>query len=299
VNILTRSIVRHAHAIARESSARAVLLSADVLQDEADLAGLIEDVAFRVILVTRRPGVRVPEGWGEYCQVVRMPDVAMTRAGQIKVATLVAAAEGLIAQGDRIVCVTGLDRSGTIDTVIVLDLGHELEMFGGSTAEPLPPGVEPAVFQRLLTLASELGLEGREGRPVGTLFVVGDTDAVLAQSRQLVINPFRGYPEDERNVLDPKLEETIKEFSAIDGAFIVRGDGVLLAAGRYLVPVAKLDEPLPQGLGTRHEAAAAVTVATEAMALCVSQSTGTISIFRRGRLMADIQKPRGGSGDGL
>jgi DNA integrity scanning protein DisA with diadenylate cyclase activity len=186
-----------------------------------------------------------------------------------------------------------------MDTVMVLDLGHEMEMFGGSTAEPLPAGVEPAVFQRLLTLASELGLEGREGRPVGTLFVVGDHEAVLAQSRQLVMNPFRGYPEDERNVLDPRLEETIKEFSAIDGAFVVRGDGVLLSAGRYLVPVAKLDEPLPQGLGTRHESAAAVTVATEAMALCVSQSTGTVSIFRRGRLIADISKPRGGSGDGL
>ena len=299
MNILTRSIVRHAHAIARESSARAVLLSADVLQEEQDLAGLIEDVGFRVILVTRRDEVQVPEGWGEYCQVVRMPDVSMTRVGQIKVATLVAAAEGLIAQGDRIVCVTGLDRSGTMDTVMVLDLGHELEMFGGSTAEPLPIGVAPAVFQRLLTLASELGLEGREGRPVGTLFVVGDHEAVLAQSRQLVMNPFRGYPEDERNVLDARLEETIKEFSAIDGAFVVRGDGVLLSAGRYLVPVAKLDEPLPQGLGTRHESAAAVTVATEAMALCVSQSTGTVSIFRRGRLIADISKPRGGSGDGL
>ena len=299
MNILTRSIVRHAHAIARESSARAVLLSADVLQEEQDLAGLIEDVGFRVILVTRREGVQVPEGWGEYCQVVRMPDVAMTRVGQIKVATLVAAAEGLIAQGDRIVCVTGLDHSGTMDTVMVLDLGHEMEMFGGSTAEPLPTGVAPAVFQRLLTLASELGLEGREGRPVGTLFVVGDHEAVLAQSRQLVMNPFRGYPEEERNVLDARLEETIKEFSAIDGAFVVRGDGVLLSAGRYLVPVAKLDEPLPQGLGTRHESAAAVTVATEAMALCVSQSTGTVSIFRRGRLIADISKPRGGSGDGL
>jgi DNA integrity scanning protein DisA with diadenylate cyclase activity len=299
LNILTRSIVRHAHAIARESSARAVLLSADVLQEEQDLAGLIEDVGFRVILVTRRVEVKVPEGWGEYCQVVKMPDVSMTRAGQIKVATLVAAAEGLIAQGDRIVCVTGLDHSGTMDTVMVLDLGHEMEMFGGSTAEPLPTGVEPAVFQRLLTLASELGLEGREGRPVGTLFVVGDHEAVLAQSRQLVMNPFRGYPEDERNVLDTRLEETIKEFSAIDGAFVVRGDGVLLSAGRYLVPVAKLDEPLPQGLGTRHESAAAVTVATEAMALCVSQSTGTVSIFRRGRLIADISKPRGGSGDGL
>jgi DNA integrity scanning protein DisA with diadenylate cyclase activity len=223
----------------------------------------------------------------------------MTRVGQVKVAILVAAAEGLISQGDRVVCVTGLDRSGTIDTVMVLDLGQEIEMFGGSTAEPLPTGVTPAVFQRLLTLASELGLEGREGRPVGTLFVVGDSDNVLAQSRQLVMNPFQGYPEDERNVLDPRLEETIKEFSAIDGAFIVRGDGVLLSAGRYLVPVAKLEEPLPQGLGTRHEAAAAVTVATEALALCVSQSTGTVSIFRRGRLIADIQKPRGNSSDGL
>jgi len=297
VNILTRSLVRHAHAIAREVSARAVLLSADVIEDEEHLADLIEVVGFRVLLVTRRQGVRVPEGWGECCQVVRVPDVAMTRVGQIKVATLVAAAEGLIAQGDRIVCVTGLDRSGTIDTVIVLDLGQEIEMFGGSTAEPLPAGVAPAVFQRLLTLASELGLEGREGRSVGTLFVLGDSDAVLAQSRQLVINPFRGYPEEERNILDPRLEETLKEFSAIDGAFIVRGDGVLLSAGRYLVPVALLEEPLPQGLGTRHEAAAAVT--TEALALCVSQSTGTVSIFRRGRLLTDIQKPRGRHGDGL
>jgi len=299
VKIVTRSLVRHAHVIAREVSARAVLLAADVIEEEHDLAGLLEDVAFRVILVTRQATFRVPEGWDGRCQVVRVPDVSMTRAGQIKVATLVAAAEGLIAQGDRIVCVTGLDHSGTIDTVIVLDLGSELEMFGGATAEPLPDDVTPAVFQRLLTLASELGLEGREGRPVGTLFVVGDVDAVLAQSRQLVMNPFRGYPEDERNILDLRLEETIKEFSAIDGAFIIRGDGVVLCAGRYLAPVAKLDEPLPQGLGTRHEAAAAVTVATGALALCVSQSTGTVSIFRRGRLLTDIQKPRGRAADGL
>ncbi len=296
---VTSSLVRHAHAIAREVGARAVLLSADVLEEEEDLAGLLEDVGFRVILVTRHATFRAPEGRDDLCQVVRVPDIAMTRAGQIKVATLVAAAEGLIRQGDRIVCVTGLDRSNTIDTVIVLDLGQELEMFGGSTAEPLPADVTPAVFHRVLTLASELGLEGREGRPVGTLFVVGDPDAVLAQSRQLVINPFRGYPEDERNILDLRLEETIKEFSAIDGAFIIRGDGVVLSAGRYLAPVAKLDEPLPQGLGTRHEAAAAVTVATEALALCVSQSTGTVSIFRRGRLLTDIQKPRGRAADGL
>jgi DNA integrity scanning protein DisA with diadenylate cyclase activity len=151
----------------------------------------------------------------------------------------------------------------------------------------------------MLTLAGELGAEGREGRPVGTLFVLGDSDHVLDQSRQLVINPFFGYPEAERNVLDPHLEETIKEFSAIDGAFVVRGDGVILSAGRYLSPAAKPEEPLSQGLGTRHEAAASITVTTDALALCISQSTGTVSIYRRGRLMTDIAKPRSLVSDGL
>ena len=87
-------------------------------------------------------------------------------------------------------------------------------------------------------------------------------------------------PRSERNVLDRRLEETVKEFSAIDGAFVVRGDGVVLAAGRYLVPQGPLEEPSPQGLGTRHEAVAGITVDTDALALCISQSTGTVSIFR-------------------
>src|SRR5438270_12305356 len=124
--------------------------------------------------------------------------------------------------GDRILCLGGLDGSGTIDTILVLDLGTEIELFSAWAAEPLPADVKPAVFERLLSLASELGLEGREGRPVGTVFVLGDSDRVLAQSRQLVINPFHGYPEEDRNCLDRRLEETIKEFSAIDGAFVIR-----------------------------------------------------------------------------
>ena len=194
MKILTRSLVRHAHAIAREVGARAVLLSADVIEEEHDLAGLLQGVDFRMIVVTRRPTFRVPDGWEDLCQVVRVPDVSMTRVGQVKVATLVAAATGLITQGDRIVCVTGLDDSGTIDTIIVLDLGHEIEMFGGATAEPLPLNVEPAVFQRLLTLSSELGLEGREGRPVGTLFVLGDSEAVLSQSRATGHQPVSRLP---------------------------------------------------------------------------------------------------------
>jgi DNA integrity scanning protein DisA with diadenylate cyclase activity len=186
-----------------------------------------------------------------------------------------------------------LDLSGTMDTIMVLDMGTEIELFSATTAEPLPGDVTPTVFERVLTLAGELGVEGREGRPVGTLFVIGDSDRVLSQSHQLVINPFHGYPECERNILDSRLEETIKEFSAIDGAFIVRGDGVILAAGRYLAPRGKLEQALPHGLGTRHEAAASITATSQAVALCISQSTGTVSVFKGGRLITDIPKPWG------
>jgi DNA integrity scanning protein DisA with diadenylate cyclase activity len=292
-------MVRHAHLIAREVCAKVILLHADVVEADSDLSALIQDVGFRVILVSRRPGFRAPDEWKDLCTVVRLPDIAMTRAGQIKVAILLVAAERLIQAGDRILCLTGVDLSEAIDTIMVLDMGTELELFSASTADPLPSDVTPTVFERVLTLAGELGVEGREGRPVGTLFVIGDSDQVLAQSHQLVINPFHGYPESECNILDPRLEETIKEFSAIDGAFVVRGDGVVLAAGRYLAPRSKLEERLPRGLGTRHEAAASITAMTKAVSLCISQSTGTVSIFKEGRLITDIQKPWGRNAESL
>jgi diadenylate cyclase len=279
-------MVLHAHAIAREIAAKVVLLHADVIETDTDLSALIQDVGFRVILVSRRPSFRAPDGWKDLCAVIRLPDIAMTRAGQIKVAILLAAAERLIQAGDRILCLTGVDLSDAIDTIMVLDMGTEIELFSSTTADPLPADVTPTVFERVLTLAGELAVEGREGRPVGTLFVIGDSDQVLAHSHQLVINPFHGYPEAERNILDPRLEETIKEFSAID-------------AGRYLAPRSKRDERLPQGLGTRHEAAASITATTQAIALCISQSTGTVSIFKEGRLITDIQKPWGRTADSL
>ena len=100
MKVLTRSLVRHAHAIAREVGARVVLLYADVVEEDRDLNDLIQDVDFRVILVSRHAEFRAPKGWDEMCSVVRVPDIMMTRAGQIKVATLVAAAESLVRKGE-------------------------------------------------------------------------------------------------------------------------------------------------------------------------------------------------------
>jgi DNA integrity scanning protein DisA with diadenylate cyclase activity len=86
------------------------------------------------------------------------------------------------------------------------------------------------------------------------------------------------------------VEETIKEFSALDGAFVVREDGVVLSAGTQLLPSVAHSQ-LPGGLGTRHAAAAGITASTKALAVCVSQSTGAVAVFKGGRLVTNLQRP--------
>jgi len=140
-----------------------------------------------------------------------------------------------------------------------------------------------------LNIALSLADEGREGKPVGTIFVLGDSDGVAQRSSQIVINPFKGYAEDERNVLDPSLEETIKEFAAIDGAFLIRGDGVIVAAGACLHTDPQ-NASLASGLGTRHVAAMSITAHTKALSIVISQSTGAVRIFKNGKEVLVLEK---------
>ena len=174
-------------------------------------------------------------------------------------------------------------------------------MFAGRGGRPAArPTSRPAVFERLLTLASELGLEGREGRPVGTLFVVGDSDRVLAQSHQLVINPFHGYPEAERNILDPRLEETIKEFSAIDGAFVDPGRRRDPRRGPLPRPAQQARRAAaagpghpPRGRRRHHRDDRRRSRSASRSRRARSRSSSS------GRLITDIPKPRGRASEGL
>ena len=281
---LSRYVVRHAQTLAREIEAAAVLVLADAIESDDELRQLVRTVKFRTILITRDCETLPARDPLPHCEWITVPDVHLTRTGQVKVALLVCMAKGLLQRGDRVVCLT----------CMVLNLGSESELFSAAESFNLGGDVMPAVFEHILTIATQLAVEGREGRPVGAIFVVGDSDNVLAQSRQLVLNPFHGYPESERNLLDPTVEDTIKEFSAIDGAFILRGDGVMLTAGSQLLPTA-LPSQLASGLGTRHAAAAAITASTDAVAIVVSQSTGTVTVFKSGQMITDIHKPADGS----
>ena len=143
------------------------------------------------------------------------------------------------------------------------------------------------VFDAVYEIAAEISREGREGKPVGTTFVLGDTQNVLARSRQLILNPFEGHPRDSRVITNPALRETIKELAQLDGAFVITGDGVVSAGGRYIT-VDTSTSTVPKGLGTRHASVAGITQETRSVGIVVSQTGGRISVFKDGRIVRVI-----------
>jgi len=145
---------------------------------------------------------------------------------------------------------------------------------------------DPEVLESLIGLAVEIAREGREGRRIGTLFTLGDEEAVLMRSRALILNPLEGHPETARHIADPNLRGTLKELAQLDGAFVVSSSGVVLAACRYLDAAASPIE-LPLGLGSRHIAAAHISSATGAVGIVVSESS-VVRLFCHGSIIGEI-----------
>ena len=149
-------------------------------------------------------------------------------------------------------------------------------------------GVKETVFETVIKIALEISTEGREGRSIGTAFILGDSENVLAKSRQLIMNPFQGYKKEERMITDPDISDNIKEFAQLDGAFVITGDGVVEAAGRYITLDTGMVK-LQKGLGTRHSSVAAITQRTDSIGVVISQSGGVIRVFRQGKIAATVK----------
>ncbi|HEY7196097.1 MAG TPA: diadenylate cyclase [Gaiellaceae bacterium] len=141
-------------------------------------------------------------------------------------------------------------------------------------------------LEHVILLAAELAREGREGRKIGTLFVIGDVETVQNRSRPLILDPLHGHPRETLHVELPEFRETVKELAQLDGAFLVEDDGTFVSAGRFVDVELSPRNFLP-GLGTRHAAAASITSETNAVAVVVSQSS-VVRVFGRGELRAEI-----------
>jgi DNA integrity scanning protein DisA with diadenylate cyclase activity len=180
------------------------------------------------------------------------------------------------------------DRPEPIDSVSLIHLGEHLEKLTASDLRRLETHVPLEVLRAVVDLATEIGREGREGKPVGTLFVVGDTSKVLKLSRPINFNPFRGYPTAERDIRDRRVREQIKDLAQLEGAILIGRDGVAVAACVYL-DVSAEGITLSKGLGSRHWSAAAISRKTQAIAVAVSQSSGTVRIFQNGEVVLHIE----------
>lgn len=241
--------------------------------------------------------VRGEKGRGQaeelFGEVVVVPRANLTRQAQISLGVLASISQGFFKSGDLLVCLAGPWNEPGLDTLQVVRVREAGAALCATCQDSLHHSIASQAFNSALTLAVELAQEGREGRPIGTIFVLGDHEKVLQFSRQLVLNPFAGYPEESLSILHQEMKETIREYSSLDGAFVIRGDGVLVAAGRQL-SASSMGLELPQGMGARHHAAAAITAITEAVAIVISESSGTVTVFIKGQIVASLEKARPG-----
>lgn len=175
-----------------------------------------------------------------------------------------------------------------IDSLSIIHLTEHLERLSAQDLRTLDTQVPLETLRAVVDLATEIGREGREGKPVGTMIVVGDTKKVMSMSRSINFNPFRGYSAAERDIRDRKVREQIKDIAQLEGAILIQKDGVAEAACMYIDAPAE-GITLSKGLGTRHWTAAAISKKTKAIAVCVSQSSGSVRIFQNGTVMLQIE----------
>jgi DNA integrity scanning protein DisA with diadenylate cyclase activity/mannitol/fructose-specific phosphotransferase system IIA component (Ntr-type) len=286
---INRMMVRQADRVAKGTDCSAIMVFGDTFTGGIEPGSW--DSESKALLVTRNmvdPGSED----GGFAEIIQVRSFSSQRLAQLRSAMLVALTRGVISFNDRICCIGGILGSNQFDTMVVVDVEREFQTLLTGHTDLLPEDVKAEVLERVIAVATELAVEGREGRPVGCLFVIGDTAKVEKLTKPLVLNPFFGYKEEDRNILNPFMDETVKEFSSIDGAFVIRGDGVVVSAGS-LIQATDSDSILPSGLGSRHAAGAAVSVATQAIAIVVSSSTGQVTLFRRGVMLPLMEKGMG------
>jgi DNA integrity scanning protein DisA with diadenylate cyclase activity len=187
----------------------------------------------------------------------------------------------LVEEGDAVAC-----------SVSVFDGDHD-SVVRARVSEPMRSGIydlfansraDPSVIRDVFEVALELGKKGQKGKPVGALFVVGDAGKVMNKSRPLSYNPFE---KSHVHVGDPIVNVMLKEFSRLDGAFIISDSGKIVSAYRYLEPSAE-GVDIPKGLGARHMAGAAITRDTNATAIVLSESDGLVRAFKGGKMIIEV-----------
>ncbi|MCL4131608.1 UNVERIFIED_CONTAM: hypothetical protein GTU68_006283 [Idotea baltica] len=197
-------------------------------------------------------------------------------------------AKEVINTGATLVSVYSNFDTEEIDTISVLKLTDRLGRLTARDLKKLETKVPLDTLKMVVDLAVEIGREGREGKAVGTMFVVGDHRKVLEDSRPAGFDMVKGYNRKERSISDARVREGIKELAQLDGCFVISADGTVEASAR-IIDTSPVELTMTKGLGARHFAGAAISKNTKAIAVVVSQSNGTVRIFQNGEVVLRIE----------
>ena len=281
------SLLKSAQRLADLSDAAAVVLLADDVFNFKAVRKLLRGTRLVVASDDEEIQNAVREDEVDLVPILHEPQ---TRSTQVSQVLLEAIADEILQSGDTIVAVYSSYDNDRCDTVSAIELSEQLARLTSRDLQRLETQMPLETLRQVVDLACDLGREGREGKPVGTIFVVGNHRKVLSLSQEQVHDPFRSgsYPREERLIRNPRVRESIKELSQVDGAFVISSDGVVQGFGRHLRASAD-GLALSKGLGSRHWAAAEMSKATDAVAVVVSESTGTVRIFLGGKIVLRIE----------
>ena len=286
-NLESKTLVQSAFEVARSLSVSTLIVQADELRDIRIVGRLRESED--VIWLTRHE-TDLATNSPSSDAILRLPEATLTRMSQLKVGLLLAVMNGHVDLDETVVCLSGVAGSKRLDTLLIANAGRDYPWFRQTNISDVRGLFSSREVARILDIALRLAAEGREGKPIGTLFVLGDESKLEQYRRQLVLNPFKGHPQRDRSIHNPEFFETIREFSGLDGGFIVNSRGTVLSAGTCFDAGVKKVRLLP-GLGARHAAAQSITAMTDVIAFAISASSGTVSIFHEGRLILELERP--------
>lgn len=281
------SLLRSATKLAADIEADGLLV---LVQEPIDLRRIEELVDNRVKLILAADSDDLLDDVAEESKAAKV-QIEMEEAPVYEVLTqamLDCVADEILRPGATVCAVYSGFEADRIDSVSIIKLSEHLGRLTARDLQKLETHVPLETLKAVVDLAVDIGREGREGKPVGSIFVVGDHRKVMAQSRSVGFDPVKGYKKVDRNLSVARTKEAIKEIAQLDGAFIVAADGTVEGAGRY-IQTAPVDLTMTSGLGARHWAAAAISKNTKAIAVVVSESSGTVRIFQNGQCVLRIE----------
>ena len=190
-----------------------------------------------------------------------------------------------IQKKEKIVCVEdGSISSGYKGMLFIFDVD---DIFYKISKQNISENISPSIIESIIDISLEISKEGREGKKIGTAFIIGESSEISKYLKQLIINPFQTL-DKKIKITDTSIKETVKEFSQLDGVFVIDQEGNIISSGTYIdIDTSNLDSSY-SGFGTKHRSCLALTKETNAIAIVVSESGGSIRILKKGKVVLKI-----------